>query len=108
MHPSPAFAIDLATGLLRGGRQVLSPHRDPRPAGQAPELLVVHGISLPPGEFGGPWIDRLFCGDLPAEAHPGFVAIAGLLRYLRSHPMTIFVVYRLVLAAIVVVYFLAA
>ena len=78
MHPSPAFAIDLATGLLRGGRQVLSPHRDPRPAGQAPELLVVHGISLPPGEFGGPWIDRLFCGDLPAEAHPGFVAIAGL------------------------------
>lgn len=78
MHPSPAFAIDLATGLLRGGRQVLSPHRDPRPAGQAPELLVVHGISLPPGEFGGPWIDRLFCGDLPASAHPYFAGIAAL------------------------------
>lgn len=43
-----------------------------------------------------------------ASAAAGFVAIAGLLRYLRSHPMTIFVVYRLVLAAIVVVYFLAA
>ncbi len=78
MPPSHAFVIDIATGLLRGGRQVLSPHRDPRPAGQAPELLVVHGISLPPGEFGGPWIDRLFCGDLPVQAHPWFAAIAGL------------------------------
>jgi AmpD protein len=59
-------------------RQVLSPHRDARPAGQAPELVVVHGISLPPGEFGGPWIDRLFCGDLPADAHPFFEGIVGL------------------------------
>jgi AmpD protein len=41
-----------------------------------PELLVVHGISLPPGEFGGPWIDRLFTGTLPAEAHPYFREIA--------------------------------
>jgi AmpD protein len=43
-----------------------------------PELIVVHGISLPPGEFGGPWIDRLFTGNLPASAHPAFAAIAGL------------------------------
>jgi AmpD protein len=68
--------IDPATGLLIGARQVLSPHSDARPAGALPELLVVHGISLPPGEFGGPWIDRLFTGTLPADAHPYFRTIA--------------------------------
>jgi len=72
-----ALRIDAATGLLAGARQVLSPHFDERPAGMAPELLVVHGISLPPGEFGGPWIDRLFTGTLPAEAHPYFGEIIG-------------------------------
>jgi N-acetyl-anhydromuramoyl-L-alanine amidase len=64
--------IDSSTGLLAGVRQVLSPHFDERPAGVGPALLVVHGISLPPGEFGGPWIDRLFAGTLPADAHPSF------------------------------------
>jgi AmpD protein len=59
-------------------RQVLSPHFDARPASVAPELLVVHGISLPPGEFGGPWIDRLFTGTLPWDAHPYFTQIKGL------------------------------
>ena len=58
-------------------RQVLSPHYDARPAHTQPELVVVHGISLPPGEFGGPWIDRLFTGTLPADAHPYFKKIAG-------------------------------
>ncbi|MCP5339815.1 MAG: 1,6-anhydro-N-acetylmuramyl-L-alanine amidase AmpD [Sinobacteraceae bacterium] len=70
--------VDPASGLARGLRQVLSPHWDARPAGQAPELLVVHGISLPPGRFGGPWIDRLFCGDLPLAADPYFAQLAGL------------------------------
>jgi N-acetyl-anhydromuramoyl-L-alanine amidase len=64
--------IEPATGLLAGVRQVLSPHFDARPKDVAPELVVVHGISLPAGEFGGPWIDRLFAGDLPPEAHPSF------------------------------------
>jgi N-acetyl-anhydromuramoyl-L-alanine amidase len=70
--------IDTATGLLAGVRQVLSPHCDTRPAGVLPTLLVVHGISLPPGEFGGPWIDRLFTGALPPQAHPYFREIEGL------------------------------
>jgi AmpD protein len=70
--------IDGATGLLSGARQVLSPHYDSRPPGVSPELLIVHGISLPPGEFGGPWIDRLFTGQLPADAHPYFKEIEGL------------------------------
>ena len=74
--PTARLTIDPGTGLLAGVRQVLSPHCDARPAGTVPELLVVHGISLPPGEFGGPWIDRLFTGTLSPEAHPYFREIA--------------------------------
>jgi AmpD protein len=69
--------IHAATGLVMGARQVLSPHCDPRPSGVKPDLLVLHGISLPPCEFGGPWIDRLFTGSLPPSAHPYFEQIAG-------------------------------
>ncbi len=76
-RPDP-LQIEPATGLLAGVRQVLSPHFDGRPAGVAPELIVVHGISLPAGEFGGPWIDRLFAGNLPPDAHPSFRDTAAL------------------------------
>jgi len=72
MTESQLPQIEPATGLLAGVRQVLSPHCDARPKGGAPELVVVHGISLPAGEFGGPWIDHLFAGDLPADAHRSF------------------------------------
>jgi N-acetyl-anhydromuramoyl-L-alanine amidase len=72
-----SLRIDAATGLLIGVRQVLSPHQDARPAAVAADLIVIHGISLPPGEFGGPWIDRLFTGCLPADAHPYFRDLAG-------------------------------
>ena len=64
--------IEPATGLVVGVRQVLSPYFDARPTGVLPELIVVHGISMPPGEFGGPWIDQLFTGNLPPDAHPFF------------------------------------
>ena len=40
--------------------------------------IVVHGISLPAGEFGTPWIDRLFSGNLPADGHESFTQIATL------------------------------
>jgi N-acetyl-anhydromuramoyl-L-alanine amidase len=70
--------IDTSTGLLLGARQVLSPHFDQRPAQVAPTLIVVHGISLPAGEFGTPWIDRLFSGNLPADGHESFTQIATL------------------------------
>jgi AmpD protein len=69
-------AIDTA-GWLQGVAQVRSPNADPRPPGMAPELIVVHGISLPPGDFGGPWIDRLFTNALPVDAHPYFAGLAG-------------------------------
>ena len=77
LSPSPPLRVDVATGLVLGARQVLSPHFDARPAGTVADLIVVHGISLPPGDFGGPWIDRLFTGHLPAQVHPFFQAIAG-------------------------------
>jgi AmpD protein len=70
--------IDPATGLVAGVRQVLSPHFYARPGGVLPELIIVHSISLPPGEFGGPWIDRLFTGGLPPEAHSYFRDVARL------------------------------
>lgn len=72
MTGSNPLQIEPATGLLAGVRQVLSPHFDIRPKGVAPELIVVHGISLPAGQFGGPWIDHLFAGTLRADADPSF------------------------------------
>lgn len=73
-----AVEIDRSTGLLEGARYVPSPNQDERPPGAEPELVVVHGISLPPGETGGPWIDRLFTNRLDPEAHPYFREIEGL------------------------------
>jgi len=70
--------IDPASGLLAGVRYLPSPNRDARPPGIPANLIVVHGISLPPGEFGGPWIDALFTNRLDPSAHPYFQAIAGL------------------------------
>lgn len=70
--------VDAATGLLVGVKQVLSPFFDERPGGVEPDLIVLHGISLPPGDFGGPWIARLFTGNLPADAHPEFRERAAL------------------------------
>ena len=67
--------VEPATGLLQRTRQVLSTHFDERPAGCVPELIVVHGISLPPGEYGGPWIEQLFTGTLPSDAHPYFATL---------------------------------
>jgi AmpD protein len=73
-----SLRVHVATGLLQGVRQVASPHCDARPAGVAPDLIVMHGISLPPGEFGGPWIDRLFTGGLPRTGHPYFAEVFGM------------------------------
>ena len=65
-------------GWLTGVRRLRSPHHDRRPAGTAIDLIVVHGISLPPGEFGGPWIADLFMARLDPDAHPYFATIAAL------------------------------
>jgi len=70
--------IDRETGLLGGVRWVSSPNQDERPAGVELDLVVVHGISLPPGEFGGAWIDALFTNVLDPGAHPYFAEVAHL------------------------------
>jgi len=72
------FKLDPCSGLLAEARQVASPNCDERPADCEPGLIVVHGISLPPGEYGGPWIDQLFTNTLLAKEHPYFAEIAGL------------------------------
>jgi N-acetyl-anhydromuramoyl-L-alanine amidase len=59
-------------------RFVRSPNHDARPRGTEVTLLVVHSISLPPGEFGGDAIERLFTNRLDPAAHPYFREIAGL------------------------------
>lgn len=68
----------LDEGWLAEARRVPSPHYDCRPDDENPSLLVVHNISLPPGEFGGPWIDALFTGTIDPNAHPYFAGIAHL------------------------------
>jgi N-acetyl-anhydromuramoyl-L-alanine amidase len=74
---SSRFTLDEA-GRSAGAIWVPSPNFDERPAGATIELVVIHAISLPPGEFGGPWIDALFQNRLDPEAHPYFAEIAGL------------------------------
>jgi len=63
-------------GTVAGMRQIASPNFDERPAGVAIELLVIHNISLPPGEFGGPGIIDLFTNRLDPDGHPYYRAIA--------------------------------
>jgi N-acetyl-anhydromuramoyl-L-alanine amidase len=65
-------------GRLAPCRFVASPNHDERPSGERVTLLVVHSISLPPGEYGGDAIERLFTNRLDPDAHPYFREIAGL------------------------------
>jgi AmpD protein len=70
--------VDPVTGRIAGARQLVSPNCDDRPAGTVIDLVVVHGISLPPGEFGGPWIDAMFTNTLPPDTHEYFAGVATL------------------------------
>jgi AmpD protein len=70
--------IDLPSGWVRGARKVPSPNCDSRPRQVVPELIVVHGISLPPGRFGGLFIDELFVNNLNPASDPYFREIAAL------------------------------
>lgn len=70
-------AVDEA-GWLSGARQIPSPNCDERPLGEPVRLVVIHAISLPPGEFGGTGIVALFTNQLDPAAHPYFREIQGL------------------------------
>ncbi len=59
-------------------RQVESPNCDDRPAGESVGLVVIHAMSLPPGEFGGSYIDELFTNSIDLQAHPSFESLDGV------------------------------
>jgi AmpD protein len=67
-----------AAGVLRGARFIASPNCDDRPPGARARLLVIHGISLPPGVFRGDAVLRLFTNTLDCTAHPFYASLAGL------------------------------
>jgi AmpD protein len=78
LFPASARTRFDADGWLAGARRVPSPHSDARPQGATVSLVVVHNISLPPGEFGGDGVERLFTNRLDPAAHPYYATIAHL------------------------------
>jgi AmpD protein len=75
---SSEFTVNAETGLLDVARQCPSPNQDARPAGSSVDLIVLHGISLPPGQYGGDEIEALFRNELDWDAHPYFGEIRGM------------------------------
>ena len=69
---------------LTGARVVSSPNCDTRPLDTEIDLLIIHGISLPPKEYGGGYIDKLFTNTLPPDEHPYFMKIKD--EHLKSAP----------------------
>ena len=65
-------------GWWRGARHIRSPNFNPRHAGEAVTLAVVHSISLPPGEYGGDAVQQFFTNRLETAAHPYYVALEGM------------------------------
>lgn len=65
-------------GWLAGVHQLPSPNFGPRPTGAHIDLLVVHSISLPPGQYGTGCVQQLFTNQLDWDAHPYFQGIRGL------------------------------
>ncbi|MGE0385915.1 MAG: 1,6-anhydro-N-acetylmuramyl-L-alanine amidase AmpD [Gammaproteobacteria bacterium] len=70
--------IDDAGEWVLEARRVPSPNHDDRPPDTAIDLLVIHAISLPPGRYGGGFVERLFCNTLDCAAHPYFESLRGL------------------------------
>ena len=75
MNKTPIWSRN---GILARVRQVASPNQDARPTGACIQLLVIHGISLPPGHFRGSAIEKLFTNRLDHDEHVSFSALRGL------------------------------
>ena len=69
------FKINTQTGLLDKAIQLDSPNCDIRPNESDISVIVIHGISLPPAEFGGEFIDDFFTNQLEIQKHPYFEEI---------------------------------
>ncbi|MDA7417912.1 1,6-anhydro-N-acetylmuramyl-L-alanine amidase AmpD [Xenophilus arseniciresistens] len=65
-------------GWWQPARQLRSPNFGPRPAGAQIDLIVLHSISLPPGQYGGQEVQALFTNSLDWDAHPYFQQIRGI------------------------------
>lgn len=65
-------------GWYRFAHACASPNFGPRPAGAQIDLVVLHSISLPPGEYGTSHVEELFTNRLDWEAHPYFQSIRGM------------------------------
>ena len=76
--PDAAAGALWREGWYRFARHEASPNAGARPAGAAIDLIVVHSISLPPGEYGGDGVRQLFSNTLDWDAHPYFKSIEGL------------------------------
>jgi len=77
MSPKPETSNHTdSSGWLADAEPVPSPNHDARPVGETVRLLVIHAISLPPGEFGGTAVQALFTNQLDPAAHPYFATIA--------------------------------
>lgn len=72
---SETLVIHLASGLLSNARFIPSPNFNYRPPDAMIDMVVIHNISLPPGEFGGPYIDALFTNSIDPTIHPFFAEI---------------------------------
>ncbi len=72
------MTASIDNGWLSIARRVASPNYDVRPSEVEIDLLVVHGISLPPGQYGGPEIEAFFCNCLVPDEHPYFAGIAAV------------------------------
>jgi len=75
---APAAPLWQDGGWYRFARRLPSPNFGPRPEGARIDLVVLHSISLPPGEYGGDGVQRLFTNTLDWDAHPYFQGIRGL------------------------------
>ena len=75
--PPLRLHVDRA-GVVRAAAQIPSPNFDARPPDARISLLVIHNISLPPGQFGGPWVVELFTNCLDPKAHAYFASVADL------------------------------
>ena len=81
--PTTETQVSNDDGLWRAGwyrfaKALRSPNFGPRPAGAQTDLIVLHSISLPPGEYGGEAVQQLFTNQLDWDAHPYFGSIRGL------------------------------
>jgi AmpD protein len=70
--------LKIDRGLLEGVRYLPSEHYDARPDNMQIDMIVIHGISLPPGQFGTGAVEQFFCGKLDFKDHPYYETISHL------------------------------